>query len=82
MSLEANAVVICNSTNCREKVEISLTETITGAGNSWDDRDVEDELAGLGWSVLGDDHYCPDHSDADSSGDGNEEDSEDDEDEE
>ncbi len=68
MSVEAHAVVFCNAKDCRERIEVTLTETVTGSGNSWDDRNVNDELFEEGWSVSGDEHFCPEHTDSDEEG--------------
>ena len=37
---------------------VGLTETVSGAGNSWDDRDVEEYLGRISWEVNGDEVMC------------------------
>lgn len=48
--------VTCDAEGCQATEEIELTEVARGA---WDDRDVDDELEGLGWHSEGGSDYCP-----------------------
>jgi hypothetical protein len=56
MYIEIRATVEC--TNCHTSEEVELTETVTGAGNSWDDRNVERFLDRIGWEVDGETILC------------------------
>jgi hypothetical protein len=62
MAIEAHCIVSCDEDGCKESIEATLTETVTGAGNSWDDRNISKELADEGWSVQGGEYFCPTHT--------------------
>lgn len=59
---DAYVYVTCDSDDCRENEEISLTPL--GRGRSWDDRNVKHELERLGWLIEGDKTFCPECDEA------------------
>jgi len=58
---DAYVDVTCDVCHVVEQVRLTAT-----AGRGWDERNVEDRLARLGWLVQGDKHYsenCRKHTD-------------------
>jgi hypothetical protein len=52
--MRSDAFIVVTCDQCRGAVEIQLTTTARG----YDERNIDDELTSLGWSVEGDQDLC------------------------